>query len=280
MRSPSLCQVVSTFGSPVAGLIRNAPTLSYSGEAPEKHRERIGQIKDELDDGTDGLADREESESEEGLSLVAQLVVLFKTMEILGQILKNQYARIERPRKVELITEIFCGPLRALNDFYESLERAPDYLVAEIDAELQKRGKLEDKEERIRLAKQIVGHIIQAITFSFIQKAGSAVSGETLAIDVKDAVEKNGSIAFRLIESFLALDSPKPLGKEALSKLKDDVKNDVVSYRVLYYEVLHHLYMFKTTEADKQWLSSDRGLGFNLEAQHALEFNTRGTKKQ
>src|SRR5690606_20373584 len=69
-------------------LIENAPKLTYSGGKPQEHRVRRNQLQDEFDDGHDGLLDSEE-ETEE-LSLIAQMTMLFKTTEILGQVLKNQ----------------------------------------------------------------------------------------------------------------------------------------------------------------------------------------------
>ena len=261
----------------VASVIENAPILTYTGEKPEEHRKRVGELRDDLDDGGDGLQDSEEAGSH--LSLVAQLTVLFKTIEILGQILKNQYARIERPRKVELISEIFSGPLRALHSFFAAFEKHPDYLVAEIDAALEKRGKLSDPEVRQRIAKRVVGHIVQAMSFGFTQKAGAAVSGDALRVSVSDSVRENGSLAFRLIESSLILDSPAPLPRSLLKALLEDSKNDVVAIRTLSLQLLHHMYMFKTSETDKQWLASQEGLHINLTQQHAIEYTTSRTKK-
>ena len=81
--------------------IADAPKLVYSGGSPADHRVRRDVIKDQLDDGHDGLADNEEKA--ENLSLLAQITMLSKTTEILGQILKNQYSKIQRARKEELL---------------------------------------------------------------------------------------------------------------------------------------------------------------------------------
>ena len=261
----------------IALLIENAPKLEYTGEKPEEHRKRISEMRDRHDDGSDGLLDEEEDEN--NLSVLAQLTVLYKTLEILGQVLKSQFARIERPRKVELIGEIFSGPLRALHSFYAYTMKNPDYLVAEIDAALLKRGNLKDEDTRQRVARRVVAHFVQAMSFSFLQKASAAVSGDVLRIDVQDAIKANGTLAFRLIENGLILDSPAPLPKAPLKKLIEDAKGDAVALRIIFFQVIHHLYMFKTSEADMQWLSSEQGLNYDLSRQHAIEFNTSNTKK-
>jgi hypothetical protein len=104
-------------------LIEDAPKLTYSGEPPSEHRKRRNILKDDLDDGYDGLAESEEDSGD--LSRIAQMTALFKTTEILGQILKNQYAKIQRIKKRDLIEQLFNGPLRALRDFYDYFEKPP-----------------------------------------------------------------------------------------------------------------------------------------------------------
>lgn len=134
-----------TFGSDtlcIRKLIDDAPKLIYSGESPSQHRKKICEIRDDLDDGHDGLAELEEKSAE--LSLIAQMTMLFKTTEILGQVLKNQYAKIQRTRKAVLLEELFNGPLRALQDFYRYFENNTDALVAEIDAAIQRKVKAND----------------------------------------------------------------------------------------------------------------------------------------
>ena len=85
-------------------LIQDAPKLIYSGESPHEHRQRASELRDQLDDGEDGLAATEEKTTE--LSLFAQVTSLLKTTEILGQIVKNQYAKISRVDKQALISEL------------------------------------------------------------------------------------------------------------------------------------------------------------------------------
>ncbi len=259
----------------ISAFIENAPKLEYTGEKPEVHREKVNQLRDELDDGDDGLQDAEEIGD---LSIVAQITVLYKTLDILGQILKNQYANIERTRKVALISEIFSGPLRALSSFYQFIEKYPHFMISEIDAALQKR-RVSDVEVRQRIARRIVGRIVEAITFDFITKAGGAVSGEALAHDVQTAISQDGTLAFELIGNALSLDSPAAVSKAQLRKLVSKTKTNTVAARVLLIQVIHHLYMFKTSESDKQWLASEDGLGLDITHQHAIEFNSANKKK-
>jgi hypothetical protein len=255
----------------VAKLINDAPTLTYVDDSPEKHRDESNAIRDQLDDGSDGLAEKEEAHEE--LSLIAQLTVLFKTVEILGQILKDQYSRITRERKVEVINELFAGPLRALRDFFQFLEKNPDHLVSEIEAVLQKKGGI-DEEERKSIAKRVVAAIIQMVSTSLMFRTSQAVGSDSLAEDIREVVRRNGTLAYKLIELGVLLDSPKAIPRELLRRLIEEAKDDLVASRTIQLLVFNRLYMFKTSIEDKQWLAEKVSIG--MSAQRAIEFT--GTK--
>jgi len=252
----------------VTMLINDAPKLIYSGESPSEHRKKRNEIKDRIDDGADGLAELEEESVD--LSLIAKMTMLFKTTEILGQVLKNQYSRIKRGRKAELLGDMFNGPLRALRYFYDFFEENPEGLAAEIEAAMERKGGVEQEDDRKKLAKNVVSGVIQLVTFGFVMRAVQAASSESLAEDVSGLVEREGTSALRLIEIGIDLDSPKPLPRSKLKHLYKEVEKDVLAARLLRLMVLNRLYMFKTSEQDMQWLNSE--LKIDLETQHRITY--------
>jgi hypothetical protein len=252
-------------------LIQDAPKLTYSGGKPTEHRARRNELEDRLDDGHDGLLEAEE-EAEE-LSLIAQMTMLFKTTEILGQVLKNQYSKIQRTRKSALLEDLFNGPLRAIRDFYEFFEKNPDALAAEIEAALQRKGKIESAEERRAIARKVAASLIQIITFSFLMRASQSVNSESLLEDIKGVVRKANTPAFKIIELGIQLDSPRAIPRQGLKQLFLEVKKDLVASRVIQIMVLNRLYMFKTSEQDMQWLSQE--LGIDLMTQHAITYQEK-----
>jgi hypothetical protein len=255
----------------VAKLINDAPTLTYVDDSTEKHRDESNAIRDQLDDGRDGLAEKEEAHEE--LSLIAQLTVLFKTVEILGQILKDQYSRITRERKADVINELFSGPLRALRDFFQFLEKNPDHLVSEIETVLKKKGGI-DEEGRKTIAKRVVAAVIQMVSAGLMLRTSQAVGSDSLAEDIREVVRRNGTLAYKLIELGVTLDSPKAIPRELLRRLIEEAEDDLVASRTIQLLVLNRLYMFKTSIEDKQWLAEKVSIG--MSAQRAIEFT--GTK--
>jgi len=201
------------------------------------------------------------------------MTMLFKTTEILGQVLKNQYAKIPRTRKGDLLEELFNGPLRALKDFYEFFEKNPEALVAEIDAVIQRKGKEEKVDEQKVIAKQVVAGIIQLVTFGFVYRASQSASSESLLEDVHSVVKKNGTPAFKIIEICILLDSQKAIPRHKLKHLHKEVEKDLVASRLMQIMILNRLYMFKTTEQDMQWLKDELDIDLNI--QHAITYQER-----
>jgi hypothetical protein len=255
-------------------VIQNTPKLSYSGEKPVEHRARRNKLQDELNDGDDGLRDSEERTEE--LSLIAQMTMLFKTTEILGQVLKNQYSKIQRARKEALLEELFNGPLRAIQDFYSFFDKNPDALASEIEAAILRKGKIDDPEARKVFARKVAANLIQFVTFGFLMRAAQSANSESLREDVRAVVIKAVTPAFKIIELGILLDSPKPIPRATLRPLFMEVRNDLIASRVIQIMVLNRLYMFKTSEQDMQWISGE--LQIDLTTQHAITYQEKQRK--
>lgn len=258
----------------IADFVRDLPALQYSGELPETVREKQNHHKDAMDNGEDGLSDTKQDGAES--EFIPQLVALFKTVEILGQILKNQIANVDRAKRIELLEQLLKGPLRAVRAFFELFVTDKDLAQREL-AELLARNKVgADEKKRLEIARRLLAELVQFSVFGFIAKAVTSVSADDLTEDIETAAKHIGSPAANLIAVGVRLDSPKDLPRKVISKLLDEVKNDFVAMRVLQMLTLQRLYMFRTTEQDKQWLDSQRILG--LQMQHAVDMKTRGNK--
>lgn len=259
----------------IRDVIENAPKLVFDGKPPKAHREDRNKIQDQLDGEDDGLADSEEES--ENLSLIAQMTTLFKTTEILGQVLKNQYSTIGRVRKEELLNELFKGPLRALSDFYSFFGSNPDALAAEIDAALERMGTIQNEAERKKVARMVAASLVLLITTGFMMRTAEAARSEDLMENVHNVVKEDGSLAYRLIELGIILDSPKPLPRAQLKELKDAAQKEPIATRVIELMVMNRLYLFKTSERDMQWLSEE--IGIDLSRQHAITYSVKETKQ-
>jgi hypothetical protein len=259
---------------PLKDFVRNLPKLKYSGDSPEVVRERANRRRDEIDDGDDGMAEGKEDGAEN--NFVAQLISQFKTVEILGQILKNQIASVPRAKRVELLQLLMKGPLRAAQAYFEIFMADKDQALIALGEMLAKNNVLESDEKRQDMAHKLLAFFAQSASYGFIMKAVVSISSDALLEDIDTAASIIDSPAARLIAVGVRLDSPGDLPLKEIKELIDETTSDFIATRVLQLMILRRLYMFRTTEKDKQWLSSKNML--DIKAQHAVEFRTRKTK--
>lgn len=258
----------------IAELVSDAPKLVYTGESPEEHRKRVNEEKDRLGEPPDGLAECEEDSDE--LSLPAQLASTAKTVEILGQVLKNQYAVIGRSQRVDMLKQLMRGPLRGTTAVMEEFLNAQELVIAELEEQLEKKALITDGEKRRAFARRILANLLQGVAFGFIYRTAAAVSSRELAEDVHAAAKSIGTPAARLIELAVKLDSPESLPREFIKKLSDEVKSDIVGGNMIRMLALQRLYMFKMTHEDKQWLASQEIL--EMKTVDSVSFRSRKTK--
>lgn len=256
----------------IIDLIQHAPDLSAPKNKVVENRNKHNEQRDKAEASKDKMEIITEQDPN-NLTLIAKLSMLFKTTDILGQILKAQYSKIERPKKAELIKTLFLAPLRALQDFYLLMEQNPTSLIDAIENALAKKSSNISEENRKKLARLVVSRAIQGVSGSFIIRAAQAVNSESLKEDIEDVVQNNSSLAFELIEIAIGLDSHKPLERGKLKSIYESSKSNLVARKVLDLLIFNRLYMFKTSEKDMQWLSSE--LEYDLKNQHTIAYQNK-----
>lgn len=258
----------------IADIVQDLPRIKYSGESPEVARDRLNRQRDATESDDDGLL---ESKSENGeTEFLPQMVSLFKSIEILGQILKNQMANVSRAQRVELLQLIMNGPLRALRAYFDLLLEHKDQAVLDLAERLGRRKLLNNDVERVELARKLLAFFVQSTAFAFVCKAVTSISSDVLTEDIAAAAKIVGTPAIRLIAIGAQLDSPNGLPQGQMQDLMKETSTDFIAARVLQLLTLRRLYMFRTSEHDKQWLASQRLL--DIRTQHAIEYRTRRSK--
>lgn len=247
----------------ITALIAQAPELSYEGGSPEKHRRSRDELDDQREDNSDGLMDHPESGEE--LSISAKLATLAKTSEILGQVLKDQYAKIPRYRKEELIKEVFDGSLRALADFIQFVTDHSERLVIGLKANLESEHRTERNEENEKAARVWVANLVQAVAVGLIMRAAQNTASNDLREEIDAVAAARGTMAYRMINLATFLDSSHAIPRPLIAGIYRDSESNIVVRQLLMLLILHRLYMFKTTESDMRWLASAVGLKMNVQ---------------
>jgi hypothetical protein len=190
--------------------------------------------------------------------------------------LKSYYGSIKNPAKKELIKEIFDASLRALRDFYQTIEDQGSCLTTEIEKFLESKAEIKDEQKRKAIAKRFCYQIIGSITTSLIIRPAAAVSSAELRTIISETVDDHPSTAFKLIRVASELELPGDLNFEQIRNLYQSVKGDMFCQRILQTLILKHLYFFKVSEDDKQRICSATEIP--IEYQHKIDFRNKGSK--
>lgn len=243
----------------VEAMLRQLPRVVYDGGTPEENREEEARHADShAKDVSDGLV--EKADEADALSLSARITVVFKSIEILGQILKTQYSRIQRVQRESIIREMLNGPLQALEVFYSNLRKSPDSLVAEFESKLAEQGGDQTVESRRALAQRVVGSIVLGITFGFVRKAAESVGAEAIAEDLRAVVGVDENLGRMLIQVASVLDGQRPLPRVEIERIRKLGAGSLIVDRVIQVLVVYHMYMFRTSYADIRWAHDVLGI--------------------
>lgn len=256
-------------------LVTAASELVLGNASVNENQEKARDLGDEIEGPIDEVADVGPDENGE-LALVAKFTLLFKTAEILGQILKNYYGSLEKPFKAELLREVFDGPLRALCLQLEAIGAEMEEFVAYIDNVVLKDEKALPATERAQMARRVSFSILGWLGTSVISAAAFYVATDKLREDVAALVRANPTVAYRLIDMGTRLIRPGRMPLDEIEKLAKELKENHYAFGILQALGINHLYQHHTDNSEKQRLCNI--LKITMEGSKSIELLGRDTK--
>lgn len=257
-------------------LIGEIPNFIMADQNVDEIRKKQLEMKDSSDTSSGGVErysgktidvnDCKANKSEEFPSVdevMQSISATYKTLDIIGQILKNYYGSIPKDQKTRLCQQGFELPLRALADFISLISQNRDLLVDDLKTILErKKSRVATPSETEKHVKKFLFHISEGISFSFIQKTSRAIGSEKLKQTYKDVMKANQSNAMSLIDISIKVDSFQTLPINEIKSLAERFKNNVISFSVLRDIVVNRLYMYKHDYRTTQALCSAVGIDY------------------
>lgn len=262
-------------------LISDVPKLVIDNKEVKEHRTQRLEMKDQIERSQNEIAatgyDIRDDEAKE-LDILGKLNWSFKTLEIVGLVLKNYYGSIKRTQKIILGSEAYFLGLRSLSSFLNMINTHMDSIVKEIEKVISEKG-ISGKVEIENEARSFVFNICTAMSFHFIKKISTSVGTDKLSEIFKHILDENYTNAIRLIDLSIKLDHIQTIPFNDIATLKKDLtdKNNLIGYSLLRGLVINHLYMFETSYKDKQRICNH--LDISIERQRKINLMSN-VKKQ
>jgi 3',5'-cyclic AMP phosphodiesterase CpdA len=220
----------------------------------------------------------------EEIDSISQVNKAFKTIEILGYIIKNRYASLTGDDKSKLVEELYKLGLRSLAFLFKTLLDGEEYIKKEIIDVIKKdsNGVLTAR-EREELAKQFIFNLLYMVSYSIFKRISSSISSKDLEITFDDVRKKlaNGkgdekNNAISLIDMAIIFEYSKTFPEKNVKNMAEDLKNNPLAFHILRRLGVNFMRMIPMKENEQQKASGI--LGISIKSQRLIS-GTSAIKK-
>ena len=178
------------------------------------------------------------------VGLIGELSAALKTLQVLGQVLKNFPANFDPARKVEIVNECILLGLRTLGKYFDFAERGKVEIIKEFaDLVRQKSpGILDASAKEYALA--TVANLCHLSTFGVVKRTSIAIGSSDLTNTYSKVFTGELSPAKALVKISLELDHAGHFPEESILGLAKDWTGNRFAKRVLRTLVLRHFRLF------------------------------------
>ena len=191
---------------------------------------------------------------------MVRLMIAFKSMQIVGQILKNFYGSIEGDRKAEIAKECYQLGLRSLREVFELIEEHREDFLQVVVEELRSEHPHEPREELVKRASKTIAGMAHVISYGFVRRISHSVGHYELALTYRRVLEEEGSVAVALVDASIKLDHNVDFPEREILRLGEQLEDNLFAVSLLRHLVVNHFYMFPIGTAVKQRVCQKLGI--------------------
>lgn len=245
---------LSTEIRPLNALVVNIPELVIENRDVLKERKERQVKADEYErmTTTNSVEDSSDSSLDEStFDIVSNLNWAMKTIEIMGQILKNYYGSTKKDTKIVIGEEVYKLSLRSLNAFLTSFMENTDNILLDLERIIKKESLTNDNKIQA-VARNFIFGLTSAISVFFIQKVSSSVGTTDLQPIFDELNQLMPTTAVKLIDISIKLDHAYEIPFSEIEQLLNQVGDNPMVNFILRRVVVNHLYMFPVNYRDRQ----------------------------
>ncbi len=225
------------------------PKMVYNVKSVDEHRNALNEKKDKdergelikLNQELSTIPDLNEDVSE--IDILALMNQGFKTIEILGQILKNNYGKLSNSTLFQLVEETYLLGLRMLKVFFSIIEENTEFFTNSLSTFIADK-KINDPNRIESLAKQFLFRICGQISYGYVKKVSDSLGTEKLENIYSQVLAKHQYNSAKLIDFSIKLDHYTSFPNSDMRKLKTQFEKYPLPFLVMKNLVINHLYLF------------------------------------
>ena len=261
---------LQTLSENVEKIVLKDTTLVESKEAQLRSLDDAPQLPEAID------YDEDEGEANDALKMLSKMNLALRTLEVLGQLVKNFPGSLDGDDKLSLVRECYALGLRTVSMLFDLFQRDVEGFVDFVyDRLIEKHPEINDVDDLKKKVRRFMFWMIENASFGMIKRISRAVGHSQLGEIYKEVREKDDTNAFALIDIAIRLENlgfpedrlkelAERFGPEKVSitshvrtksdKMVPAIANsrDPFCERILKQLVVEHFYLFPTREKTKQ----------------------------
>ena len=236
----------------------------------EENRRMLLEAADEHEAGLNGRSDEDEFvnldsgvEPNGESDPVIEIVAACKTIEILGQILKNFPGSLEGDLKLAIAKECYSLGLRSLASFFDSLQDVQmDVVQVTMDNIKKSQPKLTKLQAEQR-ARDFIGRIAEALASVFVRFVSNAVGSSELTQTYRRLAQEIKYPSYLVINANVAIDTNVEFPHVAIVELSRGLEGFAFAKSVLSILVVTHFHLFPVPFEIKQKVYASLGVQYS-----------------
>lgn len=219
------------------------PTIRYDeGKDIETARRENHQLREKNEAQTPAEIKNNAGSDKPGMS---QINVAFKTIEILGQIVRNFSGSLPAESKIKSIEECYSLGLRSLSAFLNLIEGESELIRTALKDSLEKHGKKFKTEEELNEALDTyMFYLGQAIINSFVKRISYAIGSNELEEVYRRVLSKHNTNTYKLLDIAVRIEHLLAIPHKDIINFYKGIESDSVLATSLKIIVVEHFYLF------------------------------------
>ncbi len=239
------------------------PEKVYEQRDVIKEREKYLERKDQFEAISDeemksSLTENDEQVDfeNEGNDLMLNLIQSLKSIDIIGQILRNRYGSLTKTQLKDLCKVAIDAGFKMLKFHLSFSGSVKNEILSFIEKVLQDNGKKKD-ENIIKEAKKIFLALNYGVAFGIIRKISKSIGSDAVISLLEEISEEyENSPAFTVMSIAVKLEFTNKIPKREIEKAYKDLDNIPITRRLLRDTIIQHAHLHHIDYQDRQWISN------------------------
>jgi predicted MPP superfamily phosphohydrolase len=193
---------------------------------------------------------------DEAATDIIKITIAFKTLEILGQVLRNFTGSLPGPLKLDITQECYALGLRTLHAVLMIASSGIDSMRQYFGSLISERSGITDPKELANRTDDYIVWIGQALATVTVKRVSYAVGHENLTNTYQRIVEGSKELSVRIIDAAIKLDHFERVPEKELTSLASLVRKNPCAYSVIRELVAEFLYFYNLDFPKMQSLGS------------------------